>query len=165
MIHLIDKWAICPKGHYVYDRDSCAHCNGYTEFPKVVGRTLGNRVALWDGRNYHPMEKADVVNGWRPDRKPPTGWMVYYLTFIEQGKQYWKIGMSQDPYGRLLREVAPTVLDLKYMGAKEDAYREEQRLIRLHNPQLIKMNIPRLRKIGNTEIFDRDVLNGGFSSV
>ncbi len=164
MIHFIDKWAICPRGHYVFDRNSCAHCDGYTEFPKVSGRYLGNKVALYDALgNLHPMEKADVVNGWRPDHKPPAGWMLYYMTFTEEGNRYWKIGITQKPYTRLYRELAPTILDLKYIGSKEDAYREEQRLLRLYDQ--VKINIPRLRKCGRTEMFDRDVLNGGFSSV
>lgn len=156
MIELTDKWKMCPAGHYVYDRTTCARCDGFStsdwkKFPYVK---LGDRIAVQYNGNLYPMEKADVANGWHPSRPAPSGWFFYYMTFFLDGVQYWKVGISQKPLERLA-ELGPKILHLEYYKNKETAYAREQSILRQY--KVGKIIIPQLRRKGPTEIFKHEI--------
>lgn len=107
-----------------------------------------------------PYDRADIVNGLHKEVLIPEGWYVYYIKFKLEGQELYKIGISQAPWSRL-KELAPELLWFEYRGKQEDAYREEQRLLRLHSAHKLRVHMKKLSHKGGSEVFTRDILNKG----
>jgi hypothetical protein len=165
MIRISNTLSVCPCGHYLSSqRTSCARCRGFTDAEFTEARksfellSLGTRVAVKYGGNLYPYEKADIVNGLNPHIIIPEGWFIYYMRFTHQSQELYKIGISQKPWERV-GQFAGKMLSCEYLGKYDDAYREEQRLLKLHAAH--KKSYMKLRHGGGTEVFTKDVLGKG----
>jgi len=163
MIQITSKFKVCSRGHYLtLDKQKCAYCDGYNksdwpldiQYKKVSEKLI---AVFYQGR-LHPIEREAIVNGIRPDLKPPAGWFLYYMTFELSGEKLYKIGISQNPWNRLL-ELSPKLLHIEFFSTKEEAYKEEQRLLKYHSTWKTTKVIPKLHRKGGTEVFIKDVLN------
>jgi len=161
-----------PQGQYIKEC-STKHSNRYDY-----------SLTTYNGRNYPitvicPIHKAFEIgagahidgsgcklcvyqaNDYSERFKLKTPAKLYYIKIKTADKTYYKIGVTTKTVAQRFQGVMKSgstfeILDIKNFELGMDAYKEERRLLIFHGGYVTK-DSP--LKNGNTEVFDRDILN------